>query len=330
MPYTAITKPAQGSGTLKSLIDAVIDNLAYLYNLIGGSGAGSSDYILNGSFENDSDSDGVPDNWAVTLFSGGSSGIYAADQAHGGVCYRFVSTGSGGGYMDTEDCITCAEGVPVAIRFALKSTVPDVHNVVQLLWYDDDKTACGTSYTSIYDDASNNPTSWNIFTRAAVPPSTARYYKVRLIGCHSDYNTAGETLYDAVEAIQEALITPAGQISESSRKCDVGADYADSGSMTITLPSLSTSSIVEISIIGQLRTTSGGIAYQRFRVGAYYSNGVSTSSTSYVYAVQKIVAYGLSGSQTIYQQIYDYTEEDPETVYGKVDPYSVVAKILKH
>lgn len=328
MAYTALTKPVQGSGTLKSLVDGIIDNLTFFYNLLGGSGSGSSDSILNGSFENDSDEDGVPDSWTVTLYSGGSSEIDTGDQVHGEASYKFTSTGTGGGYIMTEGYTPCSVGVPVTIRFAMKSSVADVHNYVGLRWYDKNKAACATAEVMIYDDATTNPTSWTSFIRAAAPPAGACFYRFFLIGCYSDDATAGTTSFDAVEALSDGIVTPSASIAEAT-KTSATTDYADSGYLAFTLPTLSASSIVEITVVGQLRVTAGGTGYQRFRVGAYYSSGNSTTSATYGYASYQFVAYGLSGVQALYQQLYATTGDEVETVYGKVDAYAVSVRIIK-
>ena len=79
MPYTAITKPSVGDPTKKTAFaDAVVDNLDYLNSQLTYTTGGTR--ILNGSFEQDTDADGVPDGWAKTLFTGGSSTHDTTDQ----------------------------------------------------------------------------------------------------------------------------------------------------------------------------------------------------------------------------------------------------------
>lgn len=328
MAWVNITKPTQGSATLKSIIDAVIDCLIYLYNLIGGSG-GASDGVLNGSFENDTDGDGTPDSWVVTLFSGGSSGIYTASSAHGTKAYYFTSpggSGKGGGSLTSESFIPCSEYAPVTLRWFHSSSVATVRNIVALLWYDKNKEACATAYTYLYDASTGNPTSWTPYIRGCTPPAGARYFKVWLCGCHNSDDTAGTTVFDDVRLSKEALITPSGSISENTT---VGTSFADKGSMSIALPSgLSSESIVELSIIGRCKISNAAYtASQRFRVGTQYSDSLSTSSASYIYQGFRLLLHGATGAITLYQQLM--SSDGEYTASGKVDAYSVVARIIQ-
>lgn len=283
--------------------------------------------VPNGSFEVDSDADGIPDNWTRSLYTGGSSSFDTSTPAHGSKAFKFTSpggSGNGGGYL-TSDYIVCSEYAPVVIQFYLKSSVVNVRNYIQLLWYTAAKAACATPNTLLYDNSTSNPTSWTKFTRGATPPSTARYFKILLNGCDSTVTTAGSCTFDGVSLVSDSRVDPSGSIAEQST---TSSTFVDRGSITVALPVLSAASIVEFTIIGQARIGSGGTTNQRFRLGSVYSNEYSTTSTSYVAFTYTLVVCGVSGSQTLYQQLCDVSGEF-NTAYGKVDAYSVVARIIR-
>ncbi len=152
--------------------------------------------LANGSFEVDSDADNVPDSWTLTNYSGGTNTRDTADKAHGAASMKFVSVGSGGGFIVSDDFIECSPQKAVEISFMLKSTA-DVRNLVEAIWY----TAGGTeiSDTDIYDNSTTNPTAWSRRGSIVIPPSTAYYLKIRIYGCHSSDATAGTARFDDVE-----------------------------------------------------------------------------------------------------------------------------------
>ncbi len=80
------------------LFKTIKDNEDYLYGTITGQAVAG---VLNGSFEIDSDADGVPNNWEWNAYSGGS-GAQSTVCSHG--AYSFAIThpggaGNGGGYL---------------------------------------------------------------------------------------------------------------------------------------------------------------------------------------------------------------------------------------
>ncbi len=280
--------------------------------------------VPNGSFEVDSDSDGIPDNWTRSLYTGGSSSFDTSTPVHGAKAYKITSpggSGNGGGYLDS-DYILCSPNCTVAIGWLLKSSVAGIHNLVEILWYTAAKSYISTA--TLYDSAAN-PTSWTAYVRGVAPPSTAMFFKIRITGAKSD-NTAGGTAYfDGVYLAGDERVDPSGAIAEQST---TSSAYIDRGSIAVALPFLSAASIVELKIIGQARIGSGAISNQRFRLGSTYSNESSTTSTSYVTFTYTLLVYGVSGSQTLYQQLCDGSG-DVNTAYGKVDAYSVVARIIR-
>ncbi len=166
--------------------------------------------IANGSFENDSDSDGQPDGWELTPYSGGqvtteryNASSNPAPQVHQGeAALRFVhpgGVGNGGGFATTAAFSPVTPGVDLEVTFALKTTVPTLRCVVDMLWYDSAKQLVST--TSVYDNQTSNPTVWGLFQQRAVvlPASAARFFKLRLTGGHDSVAVAGSAYFDALQ-----------------------------------------------------------------------------------------------------------------------------------
>ena len=197
MPFVNMTKPAQGDATRKSLIDTVIDNLVYLYNSLSVLTASS---IVNPSFELDTDSNGIPDSWTRTLFTGGTSTLDLTDSSHGRRAFKLTSPGgigNGGGYLESLEFLECSPNRPVVLTWQMKSTAVDVRNKVDLRWYD--RTFVTIATATVFDNNASNPTAWTLQAGSAVPPSGARYFKIRLVGCDSSDDTAGSTWFDDLD-----------------------------------------------------------------------------------------------------------------------------------
>lgn len=200
MPYTAITKPTQGDATKKSLADALIDNDSYFNGEI--QKIKNAD-VPNGSFELDSDADNYPDGWTwAASGSGGSGTIDTADETDGAKSFKIVhpgGAGNGGGSITTTDFMTCSPQVPVFAEWEQKSSVAGVRNMVQIQWFDDAQASISTS--TIYD-STNNPTAWKLQHGGALPPATARYFKLKLIGGDTSNSTGGTIRFDNVRIMK--------------------------------------------------------------------------------------------------------------------------------
>ncbi len=203
MPYVAITKPDQGEVTKKALADALIDNDAFFNSILSGLVAL---VVPNGGFELDSDSDGIPDEWDRTLYTGGAltitgEGLADAECNHGRRAIKFTSpggSGNGGGYILSADFIDCSPMRLFVLSWQLKSTAT-VRNKVNVLFYDAAQTLIST--TTIYSSVTN-PTDWLTLRGAALPPSTARFCKVQLVGAENTTTVAGDVYWDDVQIHQ--------------------------------------------------------------------------------------------------------------------------------
>lgn len=183
--------------------------------------------VKNYSFESATAVATTPDNWTITLYTNGTSTLdtAAGGQIHGAKGLKFTSTGQGGGYAES-DYFEVQESNDVAIAWAMKSSVADVRNVVEIVWYDRSQSALST--TSLYDDSTTNPTSWTDKGVVSTPPSNARFAKLRFTGAHSSDSTTGSTWYDNARAINSSsavlVSTSAEQVITNGGFQRVGTD----------------------------------------------------------------------------------------------------------
>lgn len=194
----AITKPSVGHPTKKqAFADAVIDELAALGNQVS-----FSEFIANGSFENDADSDGIPDGWAFT--SAGAGGTFAldtdaADVAHAAKSALFTNASGAGGFLQMSDYIPCASLRPITFSWLMKSSSATVRNKFEVRWYD--RAKAFLSMSTLYDKSTGNPTSYRAFFAVGTPPANARFAQVRITG--ADSATTGSTHFDDVKVVAE-------------------------------------------------------------------------------------------------------------------------------
>lgn len=152
---------------------------------------------INGSFETDTDSDNVPDNWTVAELTGGTIAIDSTSSTHGANSLKFTSTGSGGGSASTDDYYEVEAGKVIGLRFSIISANADTHNSVDVYWYNASKVYLSAS--SAYDDSATNPTSWTRKYTTVTAPATAKFARIVLSGVEADSTTHSSTTFDNIE-----------------------------------------------------------------------------------------------------------------------------------
>lgn len=159
--------------------------------------------VDNGSFELNTNGDGkTPDNWDL-IEETGSTVALDPDSAVGAQAICFTSIGNGGGNITNTNFFEVAGGDVLTIAFWLKSSVVDVRNLVQLIWYDSGQSQISTS--TVYDESLANPTSWTQQIATITAPANARFGKIRFYGAHPSDSTPGQTCYDGVEVISSSI-----------------------------------------------------------------------------------------------------------------------------
>lgn len=192
-------KPVVGVGGFG---EKVAKNLGYLNSLVGS--LTNSD-VPNGGFELDSDGDGVPDSWTWSAYAGGTISIGTTTPLHGGAYVKIVhpgGTGNGGGYIHS-DYMPCSEFSPEIIHVLWRANVPTMRNKIAIRWYDAAKVYLRE--TPVYNNAANNPTSGTPMFFGALPPSSARFFRVALYGGIDNVDQAGTTYFDYVTRLPNPL-----------------------------------------------------------------------------------------------------------------------------
>ncbi len=174
---------------------------------------GNYNLVLNGSFEDDAVGDGVPDSWDLTLYTDGAFVVDTATQFHGQKSAKFTSVGTGGGYLTSSSTFAVRASKAYDVLFGIKSSVADVRNVVQVLWYKADGTASATASSTAYDESAANPTSWTAKVARVTVPSDAYFAKIRLIGCHNSDATSGVAWFDDVAFVDSVGISDTQEIT---------------------------------------------------------------------------------------------------------------------
>jgi hypothetical protein len=170
----------------------VKDDLDYLYGH-----SLSAVGIINGSFEIDSDLDGTPDSWTVSLYPGGSFVLTSTVSAHGAKAASFIhpgGAGNGGGTLTSDYFAVNETSLPsVVIGGVHWVNNPALKCEVIIKWYN-------SSYVSISDEtlysSTANSTAMEYSMWSASAPAGAKYAKIQLIGGKDDADATGIAYFD--------------------------------------------------------------------------------------------------------------------------------------
>lgn len=285
---------AAGKFWTTTIATKIKDCLEYLYGLTNGT---VGNQILNGSFELDSDSDGVPDNWTPEAYAGGTVSIETTAPDHGAKALKFVHPGgasNGGGYADS-DYLEVSELETNTIRFIHWASAAGMKNKVQIRYFTKAKIELGAGSPADVYNSTSNPTSPTQFVYQFTPLATARYIKVRVIGGYTDTNVAGSAYFDGIR-IDPALITARivdAQITQAKLKTSTGAvSTTASGSPAyahLTLPG------GEYGFWPQVKVSSS-VADETVTI--MYSSGLLAAPTSYT----TLIHMGVPDGYTTYAQ----------------------------
>jgi hypothetical protein len=200
MSFTFLNTPAVNDPTeVQKVLKVLIANQADLNSRLQSQTVSG---IVNGSFENDGDSDGVPDGWTYAADHVGS-GVISTDSNHGGKSYKTTAgAGDGGASLTSTEYIPITPSTVYNLRFDVKSSAVDVSNAVTLFWYKADQSASATASTAVWAEAAANPTSWATRSGSATSPADAYYCKIKMHGGVYPSN-AGDTYFDDVAFVTE-------------------------------------------------------------------------------------------------------------------------------
>mgnify|MGYP001324397844 CR=1 FL=1 len=315
MAWTTIAKRAIGDCIPKSWLDAFIDNMVYLYNALGGSGGSALNIVMNSSFENDVDADGIPDGWTRTLYTGGSGAIVSADSADAKYSYKFTHPGgggNGGGYL-TSDYVTWSPFRMLAVVANMRCTVTGTKVIVRVKFYDKDKAFI--SNIDVYTSTAN-PLLWTlIYAKNIDTPVTARFARLELHGGVNDTDAAGDVYFDFAQVVDSDPLAGLLPFTDSSidqtETNNTEASYTDvGGNQSITIAA-GTKLLI---IVTEVKADGDTVAYCRWRIGTTYSSAGSTALETYVPFSLSLDVSALQGAQTLRMQLY---RMGSNSAYGK-------------
>jgi hypothetical protein len=184
----------------------VKDNEDFLNSQVGGGPTLPS----NGSFEIDTDADGVPDNWTRTLSAGGAGVISTSISVHGKNSFQFTfpsGAGNGGGFLKS-DSFDVNNVDPFNLSFSIqRSASAGAKNEVIVDYLNGALTTVGSE--TVYSATSEASTGWISKTVALSPPnSSAVIAQVSIIGGTTDIDSSGITRFDDVFMSEGVSINP--------------------------------------------------------------------------------------------------------------------------
>lgn len=297
--------PTLNAPVKKTWGQKVLDCLLWLYGQIGSS---SPDGIPNGSFEIDSDANGIPDTWEWHAYPGGTGAINTTTPAHGAAGVEMVhpgGAGNGGGYYES-DYAAISEDISPLLLFFHWATAAGMKNIVRFKYYDKDKNYLSSE--DIYSSTSN-PTTRTPFARFGIPPATARFLKVVLIGGYTDTDVAGTAYFDGLQFDSAPrTIYDNFTIAEGS---SANPAYVDIGSAAIKIPKGFNLALIPGSIKNSITVANS----MRYRISSTYSSGDNVfNDGTYVIVTRYLDISALSGAQTLYMQV---EASGGGTTYGK-------------
>jgi hypothetical protein len=160
--------------------------------------------VPNGSFEQDSDADQVPDGWTLTSFVGSNNAIDSTESTDGTNSFRFTSAGvNGGGELETTAFFPVNDTEDLRVNFDIRATAA-VRNIVRVRWFD--ITEVFISNSDVYDTTAT-PVAYTTEQLIATPPANARFAKLVLSGGVAGTATSGSTYFDRVSVFYPLVVS---------------------------------------------------------------------------------------------------------------------------
>jgi hypothetical protein len=203
----------------KSLWEKVKNSLDFLNGQVSGQFLGNQ--IPNGSFEIDSDGDGVPDGWTRSLYPGGAGGRDTANAAHGAACiYATHPGGSGnGGALFRSDFVPYNSYIQPVFTWLSWATVASMGTEVVVEWYDSSKVYISSAIVRSSTSNSLTPVK---YIMGVFAHSDARFF--RLVLSVDDSGTQGGTAYfDGVSVSDYVQGDHIAVVAVSETKLNAGA-----------------------------------------------------------------------------------------------------------
>ncbi len=315
MPYIAVNDSEIQSGEpiSQSLMQKIKDNFddheARIAGGGGGVSAGTVGEVLNGSLEADGDADGVPDNFLVNFYPGGTGGFDTAEYVHGTRSWRFDLHGganTGGGYLETDYIFANRfffKPVWLAYKAGATSGTPRVQVIARCF----NKTKAYIGEVIVWNTVTHlSDWSLTVIRNINIPFIDTEYVKLRIVGGAVDPSgVVGSVWFDAVGVegygmqvtVPEAIVQPPVSISSSG--------WSNKGSVfNISIPAGRFQwLVVPVKVTGGEISWDGPTEYHQADVRCYidsvYSSVVSSPATAPVAGNCVLYIGGMSGAKQL-------------------------------
>lgn len=169
---------------------------------------GNANILPNGSFEQDTNADGVPDDWALTILTGATiaTDSTTGNSSHGKYSLKFDSNGSGGGWADSEYFPVSNVGKSLRAEWEFKQTNAATGDYsIEFFWFKDNAgTPSATGSTLVWISTTGAATSFTTYGGNAEVPSDAVWAKLRVTGLGSaGTDKVGTCWYDNIRVFQD-------------------------------------------------------------------------------------------------------------------------------
>jgi len=317
MPYVALLDAEIQSGEpiSQSLVQKIKENFDdHEARISGGGGggggaAGGVGEILNGSLEADGDADGVPDNFLVSYYPGGTGGFDTTDYVHGTRSWRFDLNGgsnTGGGYLETDYIFANRlyfKPVWLAYKASASSGTPRVQVIARC--FDRNKAYLGdvTLWNTI-----SHITGWSLvlIRNINVTFNETEYVKLRIVGGAVDATgVVGSVWFDAigVEGFGMQVTVPEA-INQPDVWISTGGWYAAGSVFNINIPAGKYQwLVVPVHVIGAVESWDGPDILLPARIRCYidtvYSTVVESPRNYWVTGNCLMYIGGMSGAKQL-------------------------------
>jgi hypothetical protein len=317
MPYITLADSEIQSGEpiSQSLVQKIKDNFDdHEARIAGGGGggggaAGGVGEVLNGSLEADGDADGVPDNFLVNYYPGGTGGYDTSDYVHGTKSWWFDLHGganTGGGYLETDYIFAnrfYSKPVWLAYKTSATSGVPRIQVIARCF-----NKAKGYIGEVIAWNAVTHLSGWSLVVIHNISNSflETEYVKFRIVGGAVDsVGVVGSVWFDAIGVdgngmqvtVSEAIIQPPVSISSNGWSA-VGSVF----SVNIPVGKFQWL-VVPVKVTGGTMSWDGPTEYYQADVRCYidsvYSSVVSSPTTAPVTGNCVLYIGGMSGAKQL-------------------------------
>ena len=191
----------------------------------------------NGSFEIDSTSDGQPDNWTVSPYTGSAIAITESVVTNGAKALEFNVNGAGtGGGFATSALFPVTENTTLSISFSFFATNATTTNQFLILWSDETGSSITPASTAVTMPASGSvPTSWTNYQEDITVPADATQAVAVIVGIASSGSNLGSKAYfDGISIIQlNGLVTEDGIQTLTNKTLTDPVIECNSGELTI-------------------------------------------------------------------------------------------------